>query len=261
MQQPSVRKRFEEEKRILGLGSSQEYERQLKALEKSTVGVNLDEAYAALPEESEVEAAALEYEPLEAKERDEAHAVLPEEDEVEAAVLAEETAISEADGLEESSSITITNPPDLPPLTFRTDHDTHIVLTPHGWRRFSPDRTETTKQYIADRKFPGYVDKQMELFQVELEELKSSQLGVLSLEEEKAVLRDARGRFTRQLAEKVEERVGAGSRWAEARREARRKQREARDGEKARRREDREEVRYARRTRKAERELMSEVKE
>lgn len=195
MQQPSVKARFKRELYGLGLGPKEGYESELKALENKKVGSDLEEAYAALPEEDEVNTAA-------------ADAVV---DEVAELPLDESLRNMEGVGEHRRSPnpkvlLDVSNPPDSPSLKFRVDRRAHVVLTPKGWMRTQPERSEHTKQQIANKEFPNYVQNRMVGFEAQLEQMKEADVEMrhMSLLEEREILKDARRRFTKELEGKVD---------------------------------------------------------
>lgn len=188
MQQPAVKRRFEKERRDLGLAALEEVESKLAALE---------EANAAQPEQDEAEAA-LELEQAMPEESEE-HQVNPMDASSEVEDLKDMEASSSDD-----SVFAVTSPPDLPPLKFRVDRKTHVVLTRRGWVRTRPDRVKYAKKWIASHKFPTYVSDKMAEFEAELTRLREEEMPEMGVLEEREMRNAAKQAFLKDLEGKVE---------------------------------------------------------
>lgn len=195
MQQPSIKKRLEKERYSLGLGPREEYESKLKALEAIDVSGDVEEASAALPEESKDEPAA-------AAEDETAEEALDSSGS-QIAIPLDGSGKSKSQRLPQSA-FEVTNPADFPHLTFRVDRETHVVLTPKGWIRTTRDGSEYTKKRMFDRKFHQEVETRMEKFEAELQRLRTNEMPEMSVVEEKEILQAARRQFVKELEAKVD---------------------------------------------------------
>ena len=184
MQQPEVKKRLEKERWDLGLASKEEYANKLEELEKGNVGADLEQAYAALPDEGEADAMA----------------AVGKQELADKVTVVSEAAEEDADA---DDVFAVENPPDLPPLKFRVEPRKHVVLTPNGWTRTKPFAPEYSKKWIREHKFPNYVADRMAAFEPEFEKTRES-MPEMTLMEEEEILRTARRMFLRELEEKVD---------------------------------------------------------
>lgn len=190
MQTPSIKKRFREERKVLGISEEPE----------------------------EVDTVAQGFEAFEAIE-DSAEDMGPEE------ILEETESIPMTD-----DAFEVEQSADMPVIKFRVGPRKHVMLTADGWRRTRPDpqRWVDQKKKKIEEKFGDYVESRVSEFKQALDE-KSANMGMAPMtdEERKPLIKNVRRELRAELNEQVEAIYQQRERSREARAEQRHAERKA----------------------------------